>query len=191
VVKFYYSGDCKSKRPLIIDDKKKLWLKRMIVGEGGRNCSATKANALIVAIINRWFLWKGSRKYPTFISMMRAFSQPINRRWMTGGDLARKYIGRNAASKQRLARRAQICAMTKFPRIINSIVEALQNGENIIIWKIGETINCYTQRISNWASLKSTPKKYPWGMDIDGDWFFEDKNLISGVVCSINSQSST
>ena len=182
MVKFYYYGDCKSKSPLIIDDKKKLWLKRMIVGEGGKNCSVRKANALIVAIINRWFLWKGSRKYPTFISMMRAFSQPINPRWMTGGDLARKYIGRIAASKQRLARRAQICAMTKFPRSINDIVDSTMD--------VG-TVNCYDQRISNWASLKSTPKKYPWGIDIDGDWFFEDKNLIDGVVCCTNSQPST
>jgi hypothetical protein len=37
-------------------------------------------------------------------------------------------------------------------------------------------------RISNWASLPSTPTRFPHGVDIDGDWFFEDKSLVDGCV---------
>lgn len=173
MTEFYYNGPCKSKKPLLINDKIKLWLKRMVVGEGGKNCSEKKAAMLCWAIVHRWFLWKGARFYPTFLLMMRAFSQPINPRWMTGGDLAKKYIGRKAASKYRLERRARICAMTKFPRKINRVVEMFADG--LIEFK-------EPQRVSNWASLESTPKKFPWGFYVDGDWFFEDKNLKQGVV---------
>lgn len=174
-VMYVYVGPKKSKKPLHLDEKTKLWMKRMVYGEGGRRCTHAKAMALCWAIVNRWFLWPGARKYPTFISMMRAFSQPINPRWMTGGDLARKYIGREPASAARFARRARICAMMEFPRAIEDAVNQFADGADPL----------EGQRISNWASLKSTPKKYPWGYDVDGDWFFEDSNLKPGRVVAV------
>ena len=105
----------------------------------------------------------------------------INPRWMTGGDLARKYAGRNAASAQRLARRARICAMgySDIPRQIRQAVRAFAAGELFPPEKL-TTIS--KSRISNWASLKSTPVNFPWGLDIAGDWFFEDANLKDGIV---------
>lgn len=172
-VRYEYHGQGRSKRPLVIDDKKKLWLKRMIVGEGGRWCSRAKAATLCWAIVNRWFFWRGARFYLTFVLMMRAFSQPINPRWMTGGDLVKKYIGRRPASKARLARRARICAMTTFPLNIESVVNQFAEGK---------LPSLKGQRVSNWASLPSTPKKFPWGYDVDGDWFFQDKNLRNGKL---------
>jgi len=173
-ITYRYNGNSKSKGQLVINAKKKLWLKRMVLGEGGRGCSGYKAAALCWAIVNRWFLWPGSRFYLTFLLMMRSFSQPINPRWMTGGDLARKYIGRKAASKQRLARRARTCKAKKFPKNIESTVE---------LFALGLIPYDEPQRISNWASLQSTPEKHPWGFDVDGDWFFEDRNLKPGFVC--------
>lgn len=170
-----YSGPKRSKPPLTIDNKTALWLMRMCVGEGGARCRPEKAAALLWAIVNRWFLWPGARFYPTFVSMLRAFSQPINPRWMAGGDLARKYIGRNEASAKRLARRARICAL-RWDQIawpIRRTVAAMANQE---------LASPFSSRASNWASLPSTPKKYPWGEDVDGDWFFEDKNLRRGEV---------
>lgn len=172
-ITYRYNGPAKSKGPIVIGGKEKLWLKRMVLGEGGWKCSDYKAAALCWAIVNRWFLWPGAKYYPTFISMMRAFSQPINPRWMTGGDLARKYVGRNAASKERLARRDSICKETKFPFSIVSIVN---------LFSLGLVPYNEPQRISNWASLPSTPEKHPWGFDVDGDWFFEDKNIKPGFV---------
>ena len=178
---YIYAGPKKSKRPLIIKYNEVLWLMRMIVGEGGENCSRKKAAALLWAITNRWFLWPGSKLYPTYVSLLRAFSQPINPRWMTGGDLARKYAGRSAASAQRLARRARICA-TEWDDIPMPIIVAVEDFRNGTLFPPDELTTIDKARISNWASLPSTPLKHPWGIDIDGDWFFEDKNLIPGTV---------
>lgn len=175
MVKYYYEGKCKSKKPLKIDNKKALWLMRMIVGEGGKHCSRKKAETLLWAIVNRWFLWPGSRHYFTFVGLMRAFSQPINPRWMTGGDLARKCVNRDAGSKARLARRAKICGLKlkQIPRRIRIAVWDFQDG-NI-------DFN-FDSNISNWASLKSTPFKNPQGQDVEGDWFFADRNIKKGCV---------
>ena len=175
---YRYEGPKKA-RELVIDDVTALWLARMVVGEGGRYCGRAKAVALIWAIINRYMLWGGRWRYRSFVRLMRAFSQPINPRWMTGGDLAKKYIGRSAASAQRLKRRARICALTwdAIPRRVRQAVRDAQAGTlerpAIVIEK---------RRINNWASLKSTPKKFPWGCDIDGDWFFEERNTLPGKV---------
>lgn len=182
-VRYEYSGpSTKSKPPLIIDPDTALWMMRMVYGEGGKGCSMPKAKALLCAIVNRWFLWPGSQKYSTFVSMMRAFSQPINPRWMTGGDLARKYFGRDAASKERLARRAFICGLgwTDIPWTnIRLAVSMFADGK--LQYPI-EAASIAKPRVSNWASLPSTPTKYPWGVDVAGDWFFEDENLIPGNV---------
>lgn len=178
-VKYQYCGVGSIKAPLEIDELKALWLKRMCVGEGGENCSYEKAQAMLWAMTNRWFMWKGARFYPSFLSMVRAFSQPINPRWMTGGDLARKYIGRSEASASRLARRAAVCAMTEFKEPIRKAVIELMEG---ILPYPEPFLDMEFGRVTNWASLPSTPKKYPWGINIDGDWFFEDRNLRDKVV---------
>lgn len=178
-MKFMYEGPDKSKGPLKIGRRKRLWLKRMVYGEGGRYCSAEKAYALCWAIVNRWFLWRGARHYWTFIRMMRRFSQPINPRWLAGGDLAEKYKGRNPASPQRLKRRARICRMTKFPVVIDIAVEEFADGYI-------DPPMCLSDlekpRINNWASLPTTPWKFPHGIDIDGDWFFEELSSKRGKV---------
>lgn len=165
------------KKPLFIDDKTALWLARMVVGEGGARCSKFKTRVLLNAIVNRWFLFRGARRYRSFISFVRAFSQPINPRWMTGGDLVKKYFGRNNVSKQRLARRARICAMKweAIPAQIRVLVNMFRKG-----WApMPETVD---RVASNWASLPSTPKKYPWGCDVEGDWFFAEAYQRPGQV---------
>jgi hypothetical protein len=183
-VLYKYVGEKKSKPPIEITDEVALWLMRMICGEGGMICSDEKTACLIWAIINRWFLWPGAKNYKTFIAMMRAFSQPINPRWMTGGDLARKYFGRDAASAQRLARRAYICGLkwTDVPWKIRHAVAVFADG---LLPYPTTAAASEKPRISNWASLPSTPKRYPWGMNINGDWFFEEENLISGNVVAV------
>jgi hypothetical protein len=37
-------------------------------------------------------------------------------------------------------------------------------------------------RLSNWASYPGVEEKFPWGTDIGGEWFFEDKRLLPGYV---------
>jgi hypothetical protein len=173
-IKYIYNGTAKSKGPLVIDREIKLWLKRMVLGEGGWRCSDYKAAALCWAIVNRWFLWPGARLYPTFLLMMRAFSVYITPIWMIVGDFIRGNIFKDDAYKYRLAKRARICNANKFPKNIESTVE---------LFAIGLVPYYEPQRISNWASLPSTPEKHPCGFDVDGDWFFEDKNIKSGFVC--------
>jgi len=179
--KYQYSGATPDTRTEIIDDETALWCSRMCVGEGGLVCSDEKISSMLWALMNRAFLWRGRNNYPTYLKLMRAFSQPINPRWQRGGDLAIKWAGRPPASLSRLSRRAHICSMdwSDIPIHIKKAVCAFQVGE-LFIPDIWTTIN--KARISNWASLPSTPKKYPWGIDIDGDWFFEDKGLRQGCV---------
>lgn len=165
-------------KTLEITDDVALWLMRMVVGEGGAKCSTRKTSALCWAIVNRWFLWPGARHYSNFVDMMRAFSQPINPRWGRGGDLAIK-AQEAYCHPGKLKRRERICSMQfkDIPKPIRENVELFAKGE-----LLGPELNIEKQRISNWASLKLTSTKYPWGVDIDGDWFFEDENLRDGEV---------
>lgn len=167
-----------------IDDNTALWAMRMCWGEGGKKCSIEKASAMLWALMHRWMLWDKKRRYPTYLSLMRAFSQPINPRWQTGGDLAYKYRNRDAGSPERLRRRKYICSLginmigTKAPQM-ESAVTHFRNGE---LFPPDCLVDLESPRITNWASLPSTPTKFPWGMDINGDWFFEDKRILPGTV---------
>jgi hypothetical protein len=153
----------------------------MCVGEGGKKCSEEKASAMLWALLNRWFLHPGRRHWPTFLYLMQRFSQPINPRWQAGGDLARKYAGKPAASPARLRRRARICALgwDGVPLWIMDDVRRFQEG---ILPPPCQLEALDHPRISNWASYPGIRKKYPWGIDFQGDRFFEDVKLGRGSV---------
>lgn len=163
---------------LTMDDAIALWLMRMCVGEGGVRCPRRKAAMMMWAMVNRWFLHPGRKHWPTFLYMVRRFSQPINPRWQKGGDLAKRYAKTDAASPARLRRRAYISSMpaAKVPEKIRAVVKDFCDG----LIPYPETRD--NQIVTNWASLKSTPKKYHWGFDVDGDWFFEDRNIKEGYI---------
>lgn len=182
-----------AKPPLKFDGSSALWLARMCVGEGdkgGNRVDPNKVRWLCWAIVNRWFLWPGSRHYSTFVKMMRRFSQPINPRWMFGGDLAKKYAGRPPASPKRLERRARICALQWtdiHPETVRDVLYFVRGGRGT-----PDSVDLYGtekegMRPSNWASLASTPIKHPDGFDVGGDWFFEDSNLAKGEVIWMSS----
>lgn len=164
-----------------ISDNDKIWMARMCLGEGGRNCSTAKASAMLWAIMNRWHLWDRAQRYPSYVELMRAFSQPINPRWRAGGDLAERWKGSRFATPARLARRAWVSSRP-WDKIPERIREAVSDFADGVLFPpdILTTIN--RSRITNWASLKSTPKKFPWGVDIDGDWFFEDDRIADGIA---------
>ena len=171
-----------------------LWLARMCVGEGGMNVSVKKMSIMLWAMVHRYLLHPAVPKWEKmatkhgaipengdpFIGMIRMFSQPINPRWSIGGDKAKKYEGTKFATSKRLARRERIQSMLwrDIPKRIRTCVEEFANGD--LRFMIPTTLE--KRRLSNWASLKSTSEKYPWGIDIDGDWFFEDKGLVNGCV---------
>jgi hypothetical protein len=175
---YRYLGPLESNRDRVcqIDEETALWAARMCVGEGGRKCSEEKAAAMLWALMNRWFLHPARRHWPTFLYLMRRFSQPINPRWQKGGDLARKYRNKPAGSPARLRRRARICALTwdDIPEQILFAVEWFRLG---IMPPTDKLLELDHPRISNWASYPGLLERYPWGIDIDGDWFFEDVRL--------------
>jgi len=57
-----------------------LWLGRAAQGEGG------DPRAVIWAMLQRFSLPAFRHTFPTLTSFVRAFSQPVNPRWMRGGD---------------------------------------------------------------------------------------------------------
>ncbi len=182
---YRYNGPADNDRHTVIDAETALWAARMIVGEGGKRCSKKKAAALLWALMNRWMLHPARRHWPSFLYLMRRFCQPINPRWMEGGDLARKYAGTKHCSPARLRRRARISALTwaEIPATITDVVRAFQAG---LLPPPAEVLEIDRPRISNWASHRGLEEKYPWGICFSvsrsRDWFFEDSRLIAGHV---------
>ena len=60
-----------------------LWLARAVEAEG-------EPHALVAqTLVNRW-AWlrdRGLKQYPTLTSLVRGYAQPVNPRWMPGGEL--------------------------------------------------------------------------------------------------------
>lgn len=181
---YKYVGPHPQNKETIIDDNTALWLARMLWGEGGYKCSEKKCSCLLWAIMNRWNLWPGRKYYKTFVKLIRAFSQPINPIWQKGGTMAEKYKNKPAGSIQRLKRRAFVSTLTwkKLEKKAPQIVKAVKEFQKGTLFPADVLTTIPKARISNWASLPSTPTKYPHGLDIDGDWFFEDESLIKGFV---------
>jgi len=161
------------------DSVDQIWLCRMIVGERSQRWkfSEDEAAALLWAITNRYLLHRGRRHWPTFVYMLRRFSQPINPRWMKGGDLARKYAGRDEASPARLKRRAQISALP-WHRISKKIRNAVVRFCTGRILPPKAILNLPRNRVTNWASYPSVDEKHPGGVWIKGNYFFEDRGVL-------------
>jgi len=168
-----------------VDEETYLWLCRMCVGEGGYKCSRQKATAMMLSMANRYLLWPGRKHYKTFVEMLRAFSQPINPRWQRNGDLAKKYIKKHgltgACHPNRLNRREQICnlGIGNIPELILDVSNDFQIGTLEMPPIIN---NIKKRRISNWASYPGVDTSNPQGININGDWFFEDRNLNKGEI---------
>jgi len=182
---YIYEGPRKNREGMSLnlrdDHEVLMWLMRMCYGEGGKKCSWEKASTMLWSMVNRWFLHPGQKHWPTFQYMVRRFSQPINPRWQRDGDKAIEYAGTKFASESRLRRREKICKLTMedIPELIYDAVMDFSHGALFLPPQVTEIDK---PRISNWASLPSTPRKYPHGIDIDGDWFFEDRELVDGRV---------
>jgi len=167
-----------------ISETDALWLARMVVGEGGTSASERKKQALLWAILQRYMLQKGFRAWRSLAAVTRAFSQPINPIWdgirdaLDAGQTdmcapGGKYYGKPECSQTRLDRRKHVTALSwsQIPKHIQESVRLFQRGE--LPYPSG-----VSQRINNWASYPSVRQLYPWGQDIDGDWFLEDKGTL-------------
>lgn len=184
--RYWGPNEARRTRSMVVNDETALWAARICVGEGGAGCSADKASAMLWAIANRWFLHPASKRYwPSYLYLMRRFSQPINPRLQKGGDLARKYASTKHCTPARLRRLARISSLTRedIPERIADFVERFQAGT---LPPPASVLKLKRPRVSNWASHRGLSRKYPWGIAFsrkkNPDWFFEDARLIKGSV---------
>jgi len=167
-------------KTLEMTDEALLWLGRAYIGEHGwRNFVHFPAFAW--CMINRFMLHPGNHHWADFIYMLRRFSQPINPRWMRGGDLARKYRKSKMCSPAKLDRRERMVSLTweELPARLRSQLVALREGRIAPPPGIVPRKN----KISNFAETsKRMKKRYPHGMDLGGNWYFQGRGLKRGVV---------
>lgn len=159
-----------------------LWAARGILGEGGPHVDEDTIEAYLWAIMRRCLLLPGQRTYG---EMWTAFSQPINPRWRSDGDkcdIGGAYHDRPECSAERLKRREKL-ASTPWEKVPVSITSmCLAFGCGLIPPTRPAGLQCSLQRLSNWASYPGVEAKFPHGIDIGGEWFFEDEQLMDGEV---------
>lgn len=93
-----------------------LWMRRAVQAEG------PKYREVAQALINR-FMWLRSRRpklYPTLARFVRAYSQPVNPRWLPGGS---KYKPENDPEGRRAKARRRASARTEFKPAVNAAVK--------------------------------------------------------------------
>lgn len=178
-----------------IDDETYLWLCRMVVGEGGTQCSPAAMRTMFYALANRYLLHPGRKKWASFLTMLRAFSQPINPAWYKNGSKARAYIAKygktGACASARFRRREMISTMPleKIPVEIRAEVQDFREGRLRIPSEIFSVLD--KPLLSNWGSYKGVERRYPGGINIDGNYFFEDNKLLQQTWRVVHPQSQT
>jgi len=179
-------------KTLQIDDATALWLGRMLVGEGFSakgSGSIQKGIYLLWTYVNRYFLY--GKEWRSFQHMVLRHSQPINSRWLPGGDKYEKWKGTKYTTSTKVARRQRIRSLgwNQLPRKVRNLVQAFRQGK---IDYPAQFKALDRKRPTNFASLKNLSTKYPWGISAgDREWFFEDENSRSGFVTVTPPSDST
>lgn len=183
IATYRYHGpdEFSSARTVQIDEDTALWLARMCVGEAGRTCSEEHVRALVWCYLNRFFLHRARKKWTTFLYAFSRHSQPVNPRWRRGGDLALKYAGTKYTTPQKMDRRERISSLA-WSDVSWEIEDTVLKFEGGTAPPPEEFLLKFKSRCSDFASYKNIEKKFPWGVDMDGNYFFENRNLIEGTV---------
>ena len=172
-------------RHVVIDELTALWLARMAIGEGGEGVSQESVSAMVWAMLNRFFLHRARAKWPTFLYLVRRFSQPINPLWARGGKLAIKYANTKYTTEQKFERRERISSLqwADIPWDVEETIIAFEKG---LCTVPASVLALERHRISDWASHQNLPNKFPWGIAFHErhgfNWFMENRNLIEGHV---------
>jgi hypothetical protein len=164
-------------REAAIDSTTALWAGRMLYGEAGQNCTEEQGAAVLWCTMYRYLGMP--HKWDSYLSMIRLFSQPINDRWLPGGDLFEKYknskneVYQNATSDRAVARRRKIQSMewSALPQTIQLTVGIFALGQ------LPPPSGFNGMMMSNFASYDGVDKKYPGGTWIGGNYYFVDPQL--------------
>lgn len=128
------------RKKMQIDDETALWLGRMLYGEASGQVK--KSVFHLWCYVNRWFQWYQGRD--SFQMLVRKHSQPINERWIPGGDLWEKWKAKEdkwrAEGKQRktwhctehkASRRLKIRAMSwkQIPKATRQLIQQFRQGQ--------------------------------------------------------------
>ncbi len=109
-----------------ITERDKLWAARMLVGEGG----GTQDPPAVLWTMTQLLALRHGR---SFTDLIRAYSQPINPRWLDDGQFCRpggRNAGTEACSSTRIARRRRIQALSweQIPAELRQVVERWAAG---------------------------------------------------------------
>jgi hypothetical protein len=154
-----------------------------ILGEGDENPSDEVMRAYLWAIMRRCLIRGTVIGYGT---MWQQFSQPINPAWRADGAFCRPgglYHGKEECSSARLARREKISATPwdNIPVKIRNAVDQFAAGA-LPPSMTERLLPAGRNRLSNWASYKGVRERFPWGVEIAGEWFLEDRPMRAGDV---------
>lgn len=118
-------------RQLEVTADDRLWLARAVAREG------EPLDLVAQALVNRW-AWLADAQpgtYPRLQDLVRAYAQPVNPRWMPGGDLFERRLERLRATGQtaridverrRAARRVRYAQATQFsPAVLDAVRQAV------------------------------------------------------------------
>jgi len=179
----YHGPNENPKGCLKLSESDRLWLCRAFLGEHGmKDPSVLELNVFLWCMVNRFLLHPGNKHWPSFQYMLRRFSQPVNPRWQRGGDLAERYAGTKACTEAKFRRREMICGLT-WAEIPHEVLNGVNAFTYVPMDPGYEVLALPKPRVSNFASTTAARKrKYPWGIDIGGNWYFEDKLLRPGSV---------
>lgn len=168
---------------LSLSQTDQLWAARGVLGEGDENPTEEVMSAYLWAIMRRCLLSSRVRGYGT---CWLNFAQPINPDWRRDGKFCRvggKYHGRPECSESRLRRREKMASVKwdDIPLVIRGAVERFARGE-LAKPQIEALLPRGRNRLSNWASWPGVEQAYPWGVEIGGEWFLEDRPMRDGDV---------
>jgi len=183
-------------RDLIITDDDLLWAGRGCMGEGLKGLTKDqqqeKIASMLWALINRCLLhpYFSKHKY-SYGKMWIRFSQPINPAWTRDGKFCRpggRYHGSKYCTEPKLKRR-DIMRSKNWSDFSPLLTESLQKAQDGILFPPDQwATDTQKGRISNWSAITERrgglpiANRYPWGVQIGGEWFFEDKALLPGDV---------
>lgn len=164
-------------RSVVIDSETALWAMRMLIGEGWRH---GKGEAVLMAMLNRFL--HGKKRYRSFLVMIRLFSQPINDRWLPGGDkfkaAAKKTdpLSIQSTSAAAVARRKRIHAI-KWEDVPPGVKKMVMDfAEHKLKYPPRFVNNLY----DNFASYPGVDRLRPGGIWYGREYFFEDAKSKRG-----------